>query len=122
MYQKPISLRISKTSRRGNSINPKKIFTKNKNRYKFNVKSIKNQKKGEPQNQEGMSIEFRQPAINGRTDTVNDSVDFNSKNNINSLHNMNAKKNPNLPGQPQPKRESIYKAALLQHATILQVL
>ena len=32
---------------------------------------------------------------------------------------MNAKKNPNLP-QKEVKRESIYKAALMQHATILQ--
>ena len=64
-----------------------------------------------------MSIEFRQPAINGRTDTINDSVDFNSQGNINSLHNMNAK--TGHPKGPIPKRESIYKAALMQHAVVL---
>ena len=43
-------------------------------RYKFNVKSIKNKKSD---NTQGDSMEFRQPAINGLTNTVNDSVDFN---------------------------------------------
>ena len=33
---------------------------------------------------------------------------------------MNAKKNPNLNLNKQVKRESIYKAALMQHASILQ--
>ena len=87
-------------------------------RYKFNVKSIKNKKTSDPQG-EGMSMEFRAPAINGLTNTVNDSMDFNSKGNINSLNHMNAKKNPNNPPK-EIKRESIYKAALMQHATILQ--
>lgn len=88
-------------------------------KYKFNVKSIKTGKKEQVVND---SIEFRQPAINGKTDTVNDSVDFNSKGNIYSLHNVKAgaKGGPANAQKPETKRESIYKHALLQHATILQ--
>lgn len=87
-------------------------------KYKFNVKSIK---AGKKENVVNDSIEFRQPAINGKTDTVNDSVDFNSKGNIYSLHNVKAGgKGGPANKQPETKRESIYKHALLQHATILQ--
>lgn len=88
-------------------------------KYKFNVKSIKGNKGKEVVND---SIEFRQPAINGKTDTVNDSVDFNSKGNIYSLHNVKAgaKGGPANAKGGEAKRESIYKHALLQHATILQ--
>ena len=85
-------------------------------KYKFNVRSLNKNKPA----QDGMSLEFRQGVINGETRTVNDSVDFSSKGAINSLHQMNAKKNPNLNMNKEVKRESIYKAALMQHASILQ--
>lgn len=55
-------------------------------------------------------MEFRAPLINGRTDTVQDSVEFNSRNQINSV-NLNS---PNAKGKRGAKRESIYKSALMQ--------
>jgi len=82
-------------------------------KYKFNTKSIKNNKPV------GDSIEFRTGVINGKTDTVKDSVDFSSKGNIYSLHNVKAGQK-GIKAQPEVKRESIYKHALMQHATILQ--
>ena len=55
-------------------------------------------------------MEMRAPIINGRTDTIKDSVDFNSsKGNMNSI-NLNS---PNR-AKPKAKRESIYKTALMQ--------
>jgi len=81
-------------------------------KYKFNTKSIKNNKPV------GDSIEFRTGVINGKTDTVTDSVDFASKGNIYSLHNV--KVGSKGGAKPEVKRESIYKHALMQHATILQ--
>ena len=57
-----------------------------------------------------MSMEFRTPLINGNTNTVQDSVEFNSRNQINSV-NLNS---PNAKGKRGEKRESIYKTALLQ--------
>lgn len=81
-------------------------------KYKFNTKSIKNNKPV------GDSIEFRTGVINGKTDTVQDSVDFSSKGNIYSLHNVKVGQKGVV--KPEVKRESIYKHALMQHATILQ--
>jgi len=79
---------------------------------------MKNAKqKGEPMTD---SIEFRAPVINGQIGTIADSVDFNnSKGNIASMGNFKSGKQ-GMPTKPQAPRESIYKNALMQHATILQ--
>lgn len=86
-------------------------------KYKFNTKSIKG---GKQQQVVGDSIEFRAGGINGKTDTVNDSVDFASKGNIYSLNNVKQGGGKANVKPAEPKRESIYKHALLHHATILQ--
>ena len=63
----------------------------------------------------GLSIEFRVGDITGKTDTIQDSVDFDpATKKVDSLHFVGAKKGaPPSPGTKGAKRESIYKAALL---------
>lgn len=58
-----------------------------------------------------MSMEIRQNVITGNTNTIKDSVEFNSKNHINSI-NLNSPHKPK--GVRGGKRESIYKQTLMQ--------
>lgn len=63
----------------------------------------------------GISLEFRPGEINGKTDTIKDSVDFDPSNKkIDSLNFVNSTKSPLLQGgKKEIKRESIYRTALL---------
>jgi hypothetical protein len=58
-------------------------------------------------NNPGISLEFRAPCINGNVDSYQDSMDMNSRNQIDSFNYMNA------PPSPKPKKDSIYKTALV---------
>lgn len=63
-----------------------------------------------------MSLEFRQGVINGNTDTIKDSVDFDpEKHKVDSLHNFNAKKGEKE-GQKHKVETNIYKSALMNQA------
>ena len=64
---------------------------------------------------DGMSLEFRTGEINGKTDTIKDSTDFDpSGKKVDSLQFVNNPKSPLLsPGGKKGARESIYKTALL---------
>jgi hypothetical protein len=63
----------------------------------------------------GLSIEFRAGDINGHTDTIQESTDFDpASKKVDSLNFVGGgKKLPGSPPQKTVKRESIYKAALL---------
>ena len=82
-------------------------------RYKFNVRSLY---KNKPP-QQNMSFEFRGGGgINGQTNTIQNSTDLSSKGAINSLNHVNMNKGNTGLDNPNIKRESIYKGALIQHA------
>jgi hypothetical protein len=60
-----------------------------------------------------MSLEFRQGVINGNTNTIKDSVDFDpEKNKVDSLHQFNTKKGEKDSQKPKVEN-NIYKSALM---------